>query len=306
MRTPRSEPEPLEVVALETPAELAEPLQDALTLAGFAPAVWRGDPSPTATISLYLETAEAAERATGRLAEMLSALGRPSLKPVRSRLKREDWAESWKRHFRTERIGNRLVIRPSWEPYKAGKHEVVVELDPGMSFGTGRHGTTRACLEFLDRLEAMGATGSVLDLGCGSGILSIAAAKLGFFPVTAIDNDPAAVRTARENAAANGVGDRIAFTVADLASWSPPFRAGVVLANLLAEVLQRHAATLASAVAPGGRLAVSGILADQYPGVRAEFAKHRFSEEAVRQLDEWRSGLLRGPGKAFRGMDADG
>ena len=117
--------------------------------------------------------------------------------------KESDWRESWKKHFGVQRIGRALVVKPSWTQYRLKGGEIVIEIDPGMAFGTGQHPTTAMCLRALEELVRPGMR--VLDLGCGSGILAIAAAKLGAARVLALDIDPNAVRAARENAAANGV-----------------------------------------------------------------------------------------------------
>ena len=128
----------------------------------------------------------------------------------------EDWSESWKRHFPVIRVSERLVVAPPWSELEETPGLCVVRIEPGLSFGTGQHGTTKACLFFLDRLQHRLPEAVVLDLGCGSGILAIAAAKLGFPRVLALDHDPEAVRVARENTAANGVADRIEVAVAEV------------------------------------------------------------------------------------------
>ena len=208
-------------------------------------------------------------------------------------LPEQDWAESWKRFFRVQRVSERIVIRPSWETYEPLAGDIVVDLDPGMSFGTGNHATTQACLVFLDQLAAEDAGRSVLDMGCGSGILAIAARKLGFTTVAAFDNDPDAVAIARENAADNGVG--VVFDVCDLVQNER--QADVVVANILAPVLIEYAASVAAAVqsCPQHALIVSGILDAQYAAVCTAYKAQGFMEERSLLIGEWRSGLLRRP-----------
>lgn len=115
------------------------------------------------------------------------------------KIKKEDWAHSWKKFFHVEKVSDRIVIKPSWEEYQAVEDEIIVEIDPGMSFGTGIHPTTRGCIRLLDKLSIHNMTGSIIDMGCGSGILSIVAAKLGFNPVYAFDSDLESVRITAEN-----------------------------------------------------------------------------------------------------------
>ena len=129
---------------------------------------------------------------------------------------RVDWAESWKRHFQPIEIGDRLLIKPSWSKRRARKNQAVVVLDPGLSFGTGQHPTTEFCLSELVRCGKKKAARSFLDIGTGSGILAITAAKLGYSPVHAFDFDPEAVRTARSNASANGVQNQVRISRADV------------------------------------------------------------------------------------------
>lgn len=201
----------------------------------------------------------------------------------------ENWADSWKRFFHTEKVSDRIWIKPSWEPCAPAPGEVVVELDPGMSFGTGQHGTTRGCLQLLDTLARGPAPLSLVDIGCGSGILAIAAARLGYRDILALDNDPVAVRIATGNARHNGVADGIAFQVAALGTIPLPRRFDVVVANILAEVLIAHAGVLAQAVSPvaPARLVLSGILASQADDVIAAFAPLAFRPVAHLPREEW-------------------
>ena len=230
------------------------------------------------------------------LAAWLAGLGVRTRARVSLRaLAAEDWGESWKKSFRVERVSERIVIKPSWEPYAPQPEDCVVAIDPGMSFGTGQHATTRACLRFMDRISREAPRASFLDVGCGSGILSIAAAKLGFAPVWAIDNDPAAVETARQNLARNAVAQRVRCRRADLAKWRAGRRFDVVAANLLAETLVQWASRLERLVAAraGSHLVLAGILNTQYDQVRERYEALGFEQILRDRSKEWTSGCFR-------------
>lgn len=175
----------------------------------------------------------------------------------------QDWERAWLDQYRPMRFGRRLWITPwNLEPEDPAADAVIVRLDPGLAFGTGTHPTTALCLEWLDRLADAGELEGrrVLDFGCGSGILAIAALKLGAAEAVAIDNDPQALQATRDNAERNGVGDRTTVAGAD-APLGHAFP--VVLANILASALDTLAPRLAQSTAAAGRIALSGILAGQ-------------------------------------------
>jgi ribosomal protein L11 methyltransferase len=282
----------LKVVSAEVPRAVSDALLDALAEQGQSPAAWDDVERNVSRIDLYRTDDAAAAAASRALTDAGAAFGL-SLRPVVTPLPEQDWAESWKRFFHVLRVSDRVVIRPTWEPYAAAPGECVVTLDPGMSFGTGSHGTTRACLVYLDRLAAEDADRRVLDMGCGSGILAIAARKLGFREVSGFDVDPDAVDIARENAGANGV--TVRFDPCDLAQNTR--QAEVVVANILAPVLIGFADSVAAAVAPGGcgALVLSGILDTQYADVRAAYEARGFVEVSSLPIDAWRSGLFARP-----------
>lgn len=167
-----------------------------------------------------------------------------------------EWSERWKEHYSVQRIG-RVAIVPSWAEHTPSDDEATVLLDPGMAFGTGLHPTTRGCLELLQEIRPMPAR--VLDVGCGSGILALAALRLGATHVVACDTDPGAVAATRDNAARNGLADRVEVTQGSLPE-APAERFELVLANLVAAVLVELAPRLAAHLAPGGTLLASGII----------------------------------------------
>jgi ribosomal protein L11 methyltransferase len=227
------------------------------------------------------------------------APGEFSVKPLSD----ADWRESYKVHFKSWQFG-RLHWVPVWErgTFELPAGHAVLWLDPGLAFGTGNHETTRLCIERLVELEAAAgglpgkAAVRVVDAGCGSGILALSAALLGFGNVTGFDIDPEAVRVSRENAALNSLAGRVSFNAADLPSGLAGPRAGIVLANIQADILARNARDLASAVAPGGSLILSGILAAEIDAVRAAFAAvaPRWNSDS-RTMGEWADLVLGRP-----------
>jgi ribosomal protein L11 methyltransferase len=209
-------------------------------------------------------------------AAAVSVLGAPTVRPLGD----QDWKESYKAHFKAWRFG-RLHWVPEWEraTYRVPTGEVVLWLDPGLAFGTGNHESTRLCCErlvaFAEKQETEGGRGKklrVIDAGCGSGILALSAALLGFRDIVGFDNDPEAVRVSGQNAALNHLAGHVRFFAGDLITGLAGRQADLVLANIQADVLQRFAAELTGAVAPGGTLVLSGILAVEGDQVRAAFA----------------------------------
>jgi ribosomal protein L11 methyltransferase len=196
----------------------------------------------------------------------------------------KDWLESWKAEFVPIRIGA-FVVRPTWSEPDHDAVEIV--LDPGMAFGTGLHPTTQQCLEALSTLQLEGR--SVLDVGTGSGILAIAAAKRGASPVVAVDTDPLAVDAARENAVGNGV----AIPVGVGSAAEVPGRFEVVIANIVAPVLQRIAPHLAARLASGGTLLLAGITAPAEAATREAFSHVRLEVLDRNERDDWVALALR-------------
>jgi ribosomal protein L11 methyltransferase len=187
------------------------------------------------------------------------------------------WEREWLKDFRPVRFGDRLWICPTGFEV-ADEAAVVVRLDPGLAFGTGTHPTTALCLEWLDEIDLRGRR--VLDYGCGSGILSVASLLLGADSVTALDIDSQAITATRQNAARNAVADRITTTM-DAASLEGEF--DVVVANILAEPLVRHAGTISERLVPGGAIALSGIMEHQAGTVAAAYGRRvEFEAPATR------------------------
>jgi ribosomal protein L11 methyltransferase len=209
--------------------------------------------------------------------------------PLVERIEDRAWERVWLDDFRPTRFGRRLWVCPQDQP-PGDPDGIVVDLDPGLAFGTGHHPTTALCLEWLDGADLAGRT--VLDFGCGSGILAIAALKLGAARAIAVDHDPQAIEATQANAAANGVSDRLAVGLPeDLAALSGGLPADLVVANILAGPLVDLAPTLLGALRPGGALALSGVLADQVEAVRAAYAD-QLELEPGRLREDW--GLICG------------
>jgi ribosomal protein L11 methyltransferase len=230
------------------------------------------------------------DRLGERLDALDAALAALGLHPeLRTRTVHEqDWADAWKAHFHVERIGRRLVIRPSWQPFTPAPDDVVIDLDPGMAFGTGQHPTTRTCLELLEEHVVPGSV--VLDVGTGSGILAVAAVKLGAARCLALDGDPQAVRVARENAVRNGVADRVQVAEGTLPiALAARHAFDLALANITAAAVAALAPALATALRPGGMLIGSGIVADRLDQVLAAMRAAGFTMRAVCATDDWRT-----------------
>lgn len=214
--------------------------------------------------------------------------------PIRvRRVARENWAESWKRHFPALEIGRALLIKPGWSRRRPRPGQRVVVLDPGLTFGTGHHPTTQFCLRQLVACRRPDRPQAFLDVGTGSGILAISAAKLGYAPVVGFDNYPEAVRIARRNVRRNRVQDRVRLRSLDLARLpaSGP-RYDVIGANLAADVLLAHAERLVGRLKPEGCLIVAGLLRAEFRAVQERLARVGFRRIASAEQAGWKSGAF--------------
>lgn len=205
------------------------------------------------------------------------------------RLAPDDWAEAWKRFWHITPITPTLVIRPSWEPYEAQPGETVMTLDPGCAFGTGAHETTRLMLCELEKLAGQRdfSAKRLLDVGCGSGILAIAAALWGAQDITAMDIDPEAVRATRENATLNGVGSAIHVTQAPLAELPDDAPFDVILANIQAPVILELLPAMHRRMAPGGVLLASGLIARSVDSVAQAMCACGLTAVTITQQGDW-------------------
>ena len=303
-------------------ARLESPLFELFDGGDFVLSSWRDVESGSGDVEVRIFAEDArAEGAAEVLRRAFASIGADGAEIRIADVPDEDWKFSYRRHFKTEPVGRRLVAVPEWERGLAAESEAVAAgriplyIDPGLAFGTGRHETTRTCLEFIDAYAIPG--GSFLDMGCGSGILAIAAAKLGFSRVAGFDIDGDAVEAARSNAALNGVeadfrqyalgGGAISNDAAieaakgiypDLAQAPrtgpahPPFPpARFAVANILAPLLVAFADEIAAL--SEDILVVSGILEEAYPEVAEAFACRGFAEVERKTAGEWATGLLR-------------
>ncbi len=209
-------------------------------------------------------------------------------------IKREDWSEVWKKYFHILHISDRLVIKPSWLEYAPRPEQKIVEIDPGMSFGTGQHATTAYCLKMIDKLIDVENIETFLDAGCGSGILSIAAAKLGSAGIDAFDIDPDSIMIAAENIEINGIAPgKISLHIADLAEFKAPRQTyDLVAANILAHILRANRDKIISFVKPGGKLILAGILSSDFENTAQYFCLAGLEQIDSFSEKEWTSALF--------------
>ena len=292
---------PLLKVSIHTAPAAEEPVIELLArVFSSAASVYHDTQTGEFTASVYLQ--KAADWTPARQREIRSGIDELrqlglDLGPAtisKKSIRREDWAESWKRHFKPMEIGHALLLKPSWSKRKPRRGQAVVVLDPGLSFGTGQHPTTRFCLEQLAAVRAEDMPRSFLDIGTGSGILAIAAAKLGYRPVEAFDFDPDSVRVARENARRNDVSRRLHLSRADLTKlpWRSPEKFDLVCSNLIYDLLLAERPRILNRVAPGGTLVLAGIPTTQFELVQRAYEEKGWRLIASRQENEWKSGAF--------------
>ncbi|QQK79676.1 50S ribosomal protein L11 methyltransferase [Salicibibacter cibi] len=199
-------------------------------------------------------------------------------------VKEEDWEEAWKAYYKPIRVSPNLIITPSWENAERETGDVVVELDPGMAFGTGAHATTILCLQALERIVNEG--NRVIDIGTGSGVLSIASAKFGATSVFAYDSDELAVNVAKENVAINQVEEKVTVKQSDLFSETAA-KGEIIVANLLADIIIRMAPDVKPHLSPGGYLLVSGIIENKKDDVRKALENEGFQVSEMLEQEDW-------------------
>ncbi|MBN1680549.1 MAG: 50S ribosomal protein L11 methyltransferase [Anaerolineae bacterium] len=295
-------------VSLEVDGEAAEAVADVLfryghqgvviEQAGFPSEVWPDaiPPADRLIVRAYFPDDDQADDARQKLREALWHMSRlyPIPEPAFRVVKDEDWAEAWKAHYHPLRLGHHLYIRPAWTmPADVRPDDIVLIMDPGMAFGTGTHPTTQLCLLAVEDLLADWTGVSVLDLGCGSGILGIAALRLGAASVLALDTDDLAVRATLENANRNDVGDRITAQQGSLDTLRPPSdqplpQFDLLLVNILAKVIITLCDQgLGDAVRPGGKAVFSGIIHEQIDDVEAALRQTGLEPYHRRTQGDW-------------------
>ena len=212
----------------------------------------------------------------------IGGVGEPSTRT----LAEQDWANAWKEHFPVLRIGKRFVVRPSWRAYEPRPGDRVIHLDPGMAFGTGLHPSTELCMLFMEELDLTGLT--LLDIGAGSGILSVGAIRAGAVAALAVEIDPVAARSLQENVALNDMQAQIEVIVGDAREALPAERRfPVVVANIIARILADNAAAICTHVAPGGVVIASGIIEEREQLVIDAFAAYGLRPVARKQGGDW-------------------
>jgi ribosomal protein L11 methyltransferase len=265
---------------------------------GIPPAVYSDARSGKTCVSAYpsfLRPSPA--QVTAELRHALRQIARANLAPRPPRLTikklpRENWAHSWKRHFKPMEIGAHLLIKPGWSRRRARPGQRVILLDPGLSFGTGHHATTSFCLEQLAACRRRGLRQSFLDIGTGSGLLAIAAAKLGYSPVEAFDFDPESIRVSRQNVKKNRVQHRVHPRRLDLTKLPARSRRrwDIICANLMADLLLAESKKICARLNPGGQLVVAGILKSEFHRIRDTFVTLGLTLAESRVEREWQSG----------------
>ncbi len=207
-----------------------------------------------------------------------------------SEIQDEDWANNWKAYFHPEKIGERIVVKPSWEEYAPSGDEIVIELDPGMAFGTGTHATTSMCVNFLEEYVQPGMT--VFDVGTGSGILAITAAKLGAAQVQAADYDSVAVKVAAENIAENNETEKINIFQSDLLQ-NMTGKADLIIANIIADIIIRMFNDVDAYLNENGAILTSGIIADRIKDVIEAAEKAGFAVDKMNEKAGWAAIVFR-------------
>jgi ribosomal protein L11 methyltransferase len=244
------------------------------------------------TVKAYLPTDARLKDKLAALAKQLEALSGVDKGPADiawHEVQDEDWADNWKQYFHTEKVGSMVVIKPTWEEYEASPDDIVIELDPGAAFGTGTHPTTSMCIRELEELVKGGM--QVFDVGTGSGVLAITAAKLGAGRVTATDYDPTAVSVAAQNIQQNQVGDIVQTGVSDIMKQIEG-KADLVIANIIADIVIRLFDELKEHLQPDGTLLASGIIAERIPDVTEAALQHGFVIDKVIELKGWAAMLI--------------
>ena len=291
-------------VSLTVDGELAESVAD--VLARFAPngvmteqgvkyndAEDAGTPTGPITVRAYLEMNDQIEETRQKLEESLYYLGmiRPLPAAMYKQIADQNWMEAWKQYYKPILIGQRLLILPAWMESPA-PDRIAIKIDPGMAFGTGTHPTTQLCLELMEIAFVKGQTSNVIDVGCGSGILSIAALKLGAKKVLGVDIDAESVKNSRENADTNGVGEELTLgvgSVQEIRDGKFEFsKAPLVVANILAPVIVRlFDAGLADLIEENGAIILSGILQEQEQNVIEAGQAKGLKMNERRQMGDW-------------------
>lgn len=240
---------------------------------------------PQPIVKAYFPVNEHTPQKLKSLEQRLAALDLPNVPQIFHRqVDEQDWATAWQAYYKPLRVGRRWLIKPTWEDIAAGPEDIVIEMDPGMAFGSGTHATTAMCLEFLEDCIQGGET--VWDVGTGTGILAIGAAKLGARQVLAVDLDEVAVKVARENVAGNGVAARVQVQQGDLLT-NLNGAADIIIANIVADVIIKLAPAAYRRLNTGGYFISSGIINDRAEEVQESLKQQGFNIVSTRRQGEW-------------------
>ena len=284
-------------VAIEDPV-LYETLRNSLPFELCDPLPENTDFSVVTITAYYPEDTELTERLQkieAELAAVEKRIGKFRFGPALFRhVTEEDWSDEWKQYFHVTRVGKHIVIKPSWEDYESEPEDVVLELDPGMAFGTGTHPTTVLVLEALEKMIRPDTT--VFDVGTGSGILAMTAAKLGAKNVKAVDIDGVAVRTAKENIEKAGMQDRIEVRQGDLLHGTEG-KADVIVANILADIIIMLLPDIPGKMKEGGLFFASGIIEDYQQDVTEAAEKAGLRVKETTRIKDWVGLLMEKAGK---------
>jgi len=220
------------------------------------------------------------------LSQIFPKFKKPSLKT--EVISDPDWGEQWKKYFKPIRVSGNIIVKPTWERYSPSSRDIIIEIDPGMAFGTGQHASTRMCLQAVEDIilkDRSIKNWKVLDVGCGTGILGITAAKLGAQDVIGVDIDKKAVEIARENAAINEVDDCIKFINRDVKTLNES--RNLIIANLTAKLLLELGEHLKNLLVPNGYMVISGIVEPDRQAIEENFCIAPFIQDAVITEKEW-------------------
>ncbi len=291
-------------VTLLSPPEMSDALSNFMTELG-AQGIYQETPviqdenedfpglSPEETIYAFLPVDVRMENRIASLTVYLEDLAElfpdlPAVRLNREIIENPDWGEAWKKYFKPIRMSRSIVVKPTWERYASSGRDIIIEIDPGMAFGTGQHPSTRMCLEAIEDLMLHGRhelKWHVLDVGTGTGILGITTARLGAERVLCVDVDRKAVEVARENVAINQVADRVAVVNRDVATIRDSFN--LIVANLTAKLLLKLRAHLTSLLDDGGWLILSGILEQQRGAIEEHFVTDQLTIQRLVTEKEW-------------------
>ncbi len=303
-------------ISISSPINYSEIIYELICGMDLFPSVWTEPDKPVGCVTVYFASMEEAEKAKPTILLLLKnsndLIPQNVYELISGEMNENEWATVWKKYFHAKRVGKTIVIKPPWEDYETQENDVIIEIDPEMSFGTGLHPTTRACLEFIENIAAEKKNGTFLDIGTGSGVLSIAAAKIGFDEIDAFDNSQESLVATDKNCRLNNVKINLFETELGNFIFEKNFnqnsatihnapvtrlerrrRYDVVVANMITSILLPNIDSIISTLKPDGILILSGILENQYPEILKEVSGRGLKEEQSTIIDGWKSGVFK-------------